>query len=84
MNHAQALCCIATHDYLPKAILLYRSVLRHQDLPLYLLVADIEPEEKEALARKLGACLGESAAGKLHVIAPYEIYGAEVSQMRYY
>lgn len=56
MNHAQALCCIATHDYLPNAILLYRSVLRHQDLPLYLLVADIEPEEKEARAPSTAAC----------------------------
>lgn len=80
----RAVCCVVTQDYLPKLITLYRSILEHQVIPLYLLAADIDPDEVDALTRKLHGFLPEAAAGKLHVIAPAEIYGVSVKQMRFY
>jgi hypothetical protein len=83
-NQEQALCCVATHDYLPGAIAFYRSVLEHQDLPLVLMAADCDPEETAALEQRICDFLPERARANLRVVSPVDIYGGSTRQMRYY
>ncbi len=80
----QALCCVATHDYLPGVIAFYRSVLEHQDIPLILLAADSEPEETAALKLKICGFLPAPAHHDLRVISPVDVWGASTRQMRFY
>ena len=80
----QAICCVATRDYLPGLILLYRSVLRHQRLPLYLLAVAVDPEETRALTVALQAQVPQAAAGFIHIVSDRDVYGDALVQMRFY
>ncbi|HTP63808.1 MAG TPA: DUF4214 domain-containing protein [Geobacteraceae bacterium] len=83
-TYTQAVCCIATRSYLPRLIVLYNSILEYQDIPLYLLAVDIDPDETSEITTQLSGFFPESARGMLHVISPFEIYGQAFHQMRFY
>ena len=83
-SHSQAICCSVTRDYLPGLIVLYNSILEYQDIPLYVLIADIDPGETAEIATQLSVFFPESARGKVHVVAPFDIYGQAIHQMRHY
>lgn len=80
----QALCCVATQDYLPGLIAFYLSVLEHQDLPLYVMAADCDPEETSALQQKICAFLPAHAHANFHVVSPVDVFGSSTRQMRFY
>lgn len=84
MQHKKAICCISTQDYLPKLIALYQSILKYQDISLYLMAVDVNPDETAVLSEKLNGFLPKDTEGKLHVIAPEDIYGKFTIQMRFY
>ena len=83
-TYTQAICCVTTRSYLPRLIVLYNSILDFQDIPLYLLVVDIDPDEKTEMATQLSAFFPESPRSTVHVIPPVEIYGQAIHQMRFY
>ena len=83
-SHSQAICCSVTRDYLPGLVVFYNSVLEYQDIPLYVLIADIDSGETADMATRLSVFFPESTRGKVHVIAPVEIYGQAIHQMRHY
>jgi hypothetical protein len=65
-------------------IVLYNSILEYQDIPLYLLVLDIDPDETVEMEKRLSEFFPESARVEVHVISPVEIYGKAIYQMRFY
>lgn len=79
-----ALCSVATRSYLPGLITLYRSVLRHQDIPLYVMVPDADPEETGPLADSLRQWLPERVRGQVQVVGPAEILAEATERMRFY
>jgi hypothetical protein len=81
---ARAICCVVTKDYIPGFIVLYTSIFRHQTIPLYLLVSDIEPSEAPSLSIQLQALFREPVSEFLHLVTPFQIYGEAASQMRFY
>ncbi len=83
-KYTQAVCCIAKRSYLTRLIVLYKSILEYQDIPLYLLVVDIDPHETSDMATQLSGFFPESARGTLYVISPVEIYGRAFHRMRFY
>lgn len=83
-NSTRAICCVVTEDYIPGLIALYASVLKHQTVPLYLLVVDIEPNDVPPLSKKLSGMFQQPVADLIHLVTPIEIYGEAVHQMRFY
>jgi hypothetical protein len=79
-----AICSVATLDYLPRLVVLYKSILQHQHIPLFILAADIDPQGVAGLTRQLYEVLPDSASNNLKIITPFDIYGEEATQMRFY
>lgn len=80
----KALCCVATRSYFSRLVATYRSVLEFNDIPLFVLVVDIEPAEKEAAAEALRRCLPARARQWIHVVGLEDVYPGAVESMRFY
>ncbi|NTV94349.1 MAG: hypothetical protein HGA75_02915 [Thiobacillus sp.] len=79
-----AVCSVATVNYLPGLVALYRSILAHQDIPLYLMLADLDPDEIAPIADAVRALLPEHGRDRFHALGPTEVFGAATGRMRFY
>ncbi|NDP43753.1 MAG: hypothetical protein GZ089_13700 [Aromatoleum sp.] len=80
----KALCCVATRNYCSRLAVAYCGVLEFNDIPLFVLVVDIEPAEKEAAAEALRRCLPARARDWIHVVGLEDVYPGAVESMRFY
>jgi hypothetical protein len=81
---ARAVCCVVTRNYCPFLIATYLSILEHNDLPLYVLVVDIEPPERAATADALRSCLPPRARNWIHVVGLDDVFPGNVESLRFY
>jgi len=81
---SQAICCVVTRDYLPGLIILYRSVLKYQRLPLYLLVVDADSDALPELHRLIHAQIPDAAPEELIMVDFADLLADDLPQVRFY
>lgn len=81
---SRSICCVATRNYGAQLVATYLSVLEFNDIPLHVLMPDIEPAEKESTAETLRACLPPRARAGVHVVCLEDVFPGEVEALRFY